>query len=148
MHLSRKQNCSSLRCSWSIACRRCSNYIFILDLIPRFNISHKDNYKTGREFWDLVRLILEIWRHILEIWQHISCTALRTVLSSAKVSGVTDEDMWAGLAGRRVRGTGSSHVPGGTHATRPDRIVGLTERSLRELRRVAYFTWGSWPEFT
>ena len=26
----RQLNCRSLRCSWSIACRRCSNYIFIL----------------------------------------------------------------------------------------------------------------------
>ena len=30
------KNCRSLRCSWSIACRRCSNYIFILDLTPGF----------------------------------------------------------------------------------------------------------------
>ena len=29
-----------------IACRRCSNYIFILDLTPGFNILHKDNYKV------------------------------------------------------------------------------------------------------
>ena len=27
-------NCRSLRCSWSITCRRCSNYVFILDLTP------------------------------------------------------------------------------------------------------------------
>ena len=32
MHLSRQWNCWSLTCSWSIACRRCSNYIFILNL--------------------------------------------------------------------------------------------------------------------
>ena len=31
-HPSRQQTCWSLRCSWSIACRRCSNYIFILGL--------------------------------------------------------------------------------------------------------------------
>ena len=31
-HLSKQYNGWSLRCSWSIACRRCSNYIFILDL--------------------------------------------------------------------------------------------------------------------
>ena len=59
----------SLRCSWSIACRRCSNYIFILDLTPGFNGLGKDNYKTRRETfrfssWDLVRLILEIWRYL------------------------------------------------------------------------------------
>ena len=28
-HLCRESNCRSLRCSWSIACRHCSNYIFI-----------------------------------------------------------------------------------------------------------------------
>ena len=64
-HLSWQLNCRSLRCSWSIACRRCSNYIFILHLIHGFNRLGKDNCKTGREtlkFWDLVRLILETLR--------------------------------------------------------------------------------------
>ena len=43
------------------ACRRCSNYIFILDLTPGFNGLRKDNCKARREwvkFWDLVRVIL------------------------------------------------------------------------------------------
>ena len=51
-----------------MACRRCSNYIFILDLTPGFNILHKDNGKTRREafqFWNLVRLKLEILRYIV-----------------------------------------------------------------------------------
>ena len=57
--------CWSLRCSWSIACRRCSNYIFILNLTPGFNKLHKDNCKTRREtFKFLVRFILEIWRYV------------------------------------------------------------------------------------
>ena len=30
------------RCSWSIVCRRCSNYIFILDWTPGFNGLDKD----------------------------------------------------------------------------------------------------------
>ena len=49
----------SFRCSWSIACRRCSNYIFILDLTSGFNGFGKDSRKTVRESfkcWDLVRL--------------------------------------------------------------------------------------------
>ena len=49
-------------CSWSIACRRCSNYIFILDLTRGFNGLGKDNCKTRQgtfKFGDLVRLILE-----------------------------------------------------------------------------------------
>ena len=60
--------CWSLRCSWSIACRRCSNYIFVLDLTPGFNGLGKDNSKTRRKIhkcWDLVPLLLEIWRCIM-----------------------------------------------------------------------------------
>ena len=44
----------SLRCSWSIACRRYSNYIFIFDLAPGFNGLDKDNCMTRRynsSFW-------------------------------------------------------------------------------------------------
>ena len=64
-HFSRQLNWWSLRCSWSIACRRCSNYIFILNSIPGFNGLGKDNNKMRREafkFWVLVRLILETLR--------------------------------------------------------------------------------------
>ena len=48
-HLSWQLNCWSLRCSWSIACRRCSNYIFILNLTPGFNGLGKDDCKTRWE---------------------------------------------------------------------------------------------------
>ena len=48
MHLNRQLNCRSLRCSWSIACRRCSNYIFILDLTPGFKGLAKDDFNI---FW-------------------------------------------------------------------------------------------------
>ena len=54
-------------CSWNIACRRCSNYIFILDLTFGFKGFGKDSHKTVREYfkcWDLVRLILETWRYL------------------------------------------------------------------------------------
>ena len=64
-HFSRELNCWSLRCSWNIACRRCSNYIFILNLTPGFNGLGNDNYNMRPEafkFWDLVRLILETLR--------------------------------------------------------------------------------------
>ena len=64
-HCSRQLNCWSLRCSWSIAYRHCSNYIFILHLILGSNILHKSNYKSRREIfklWGLVHLILEsLW---------------------------------------------------------------------------------------
>ena len=50
-HLSRQYNCWSLRCSWSITCRRCSNFIFILDLTPGFSGLGKDNCKTSFWIW-------------------------------------------------------------------------------------------------
>ena len=49
VHLIRQWNCWSLRCGWSIAYRRCFNYIFILDLTPGFNGLGKENCKTRRE---------------------------------------------------------------------------------------------------
>ena len=56
----------ALRYSRSIACRRCSNYIFILDLTRGFNGLGKGNCKTRQESFrlcDLVRIILEVWRY-------------------------------------------------------------------------------------
>ena len=64
-HLSRQWNCWSLRCSWSIACQCCSNYIFILHLTHGFSGFGKGNCKMRREifkFLDLIHPILEIWR--------------------------------------------------------------------------------------
>ena len=52
-------------CSWSIACWRCFNYIFILDLTHGLIGLGKDNCKTRPEtfkFGDLVRPILDILR--------------------------------------------------------------------------------------
>ena len=56
------KNCWLLRGSWTIACWRCSNYIFIFDLTPGFNGLGKDNCKTRREtfkFGDLVYYIFD-----------------------------------------------------------------------------------------
>ena len=47
----------SLRCSWSVACRRCSSYISILDLISGFNELDKDNCKTRRETFQFLDLV-------------------------------------------------------------------------------------------
>ena len=82
MHLSKHKNCWSLRCSWSIACRRCSNYILILDLTHGFNGLGKDNIKTRRErssFGDLVHLISEVsWYYALLYRLFILFTSSRT----------------------------------------------------------------------
>ena len=67
-HFSRQQNCWSFRCSWCIASRYCSNYIFIFDLTRGFNGLGKDNYKTRREtfnFCDLVLLLFEVWLTVI-----------------------------------------------------------------------------------
>ena len=66
-HLSRQYNCWLLRCSWSIACWRWANYIFIHDLKPRFNGLGKDDCKTRWEtskLWDLACFLLEVWHYI------------------------------------------------------------------------------------
>ena len=104
MHLSRLWNCWSLRCSWSIACRRCSNYIFVLDVTPGFNGLGKDNCKTRQDtfkFWDLVRLTLDFtvvqiqhycWVSLSDFkvtemfWLYPILLLLETVMSYDKIS--------------------------------------------------------------
>ena len=71
----RQYNFWSLRCSCSISCQHCSNYIFILDLSPGFYGLDKDNCKTRWEtfkFCNLVQLILEVWRYLKLKSQEIS----------------------------------------------------------------------------
>ena len=63
-NISKQYNCWSLRSTWSIACRCCSNYIFILDLTSSFSGLGRDNYITRWEtfkFWDLVPLVIEVY---------------------------------------------------------------------------------------
>ena len=67
MAAGRQYNCWSLRCRRSMACRLCSNYMFILDITHDFNRLSKGNCKTKREtlkFGDLMHLILEFWRYV------------------------------------------------------------------------------------
>ena len=81
-HFSMQLNCWSLRPSWSIACQRCSNYIFILDLTPGFN-----GLGEAFKFWDSVRLILEtLWYVMLS---PIQCSF--TVLSASMTVNI---DTW------------------------------------------------------
>ena len=66
-----KITCWSLRCSWSIASRRCSNCIFIRDWTPGFNGFSIDNDKTRLQsfkFCNLAHLILEILWYIFELY--------------------------------------------------------------------------------
>ena len=67
--------------------RRCSNYIFMFDLITAINGLGKDNCKTRREtlkFSDLVRLISEILRYM---WFNNSKL-------SEKISGASSGALW------------------------------------------------------
>ena len=66
-HFSRQFSFWSLRCSWSIACQHCSNYIFILHFTLSFSILHKDNCKRRQEtfqFGDLEHLLLQILQYM------------------------------------------------------------------------------------
>ena len=90
----------SLRCNWSIAYRRCSNYIFILDLTPGFNIWREDNCKPRRvafNFWDLVSLILEIlWYALYDqpfIWD-IRCQPPPICINDIKLNVYTAWLFW------------------------------------------------------
>ena len=72
-----------------IACRRCSNYISILNLTQGFIGLGKDNCKTRREivvFGDLVRLILENWRYVVVFIRVIIHTMIRRHLLHAHKS--------------------------------------------------------------
>ena len=64
---------------YTVACLRCSNYIFILNLTPGFNGLSEDNCKRIQEtfkFWDSVRLILEVLRYL--IWVYLVCNDIST----------------------------------------------------------------------
>ena len=92
-HFSRQLNCWSLRCSWSIACQRCSSYIFIVDATTGLNGLGKDNCKKRREsvkFWDLLHLILEILQYFtcddslrhIHVIMGLHCTKVSPSVSS------------------------------------------------------------------
>ena len=81
-------------CSWSIACRRCSNYIFIFDLTHGFNRFHKDNCKTRQEtfkFWDWVHLILEIWWYVCYAVPFVALNHNKTQQSTNSAYNSSDE---------------------------------------------------------
>ena len=82
--------CWSLRCSWSIAWRRYSNYIFIFYLTPGFNGLSKDNFRRRRntfKLWDLVCLILEFWLQLwLWNWGRFMITSRNTIDMFMKIT--------------------------------------------------------------
>ena len=77
-HFSRQLNCWSLRCSLSIACWRCSNYIFILCLTLGLNILHKDNCKPGQEIFKRC-----YGKHrCIRCYSHLYAFIVKTILST------------------------------------------------------------------
>ena len=84
-HLGRQFNCRSLKCSWSIVCRRCPNHIFILDLTLGFKWLAKDDFKTRWEsfkYCDLVRLIWKNTRYAQKTPRYL--TYGRSVVSTCE----------------------------------------------------------------
>ena len=93
-HLCRKWNFWSLRCGWSIACRRFSNYILILDSTPGFNVLDRYNCKTRQKtkilglgapyiWWFTVIFLIE-WNAVKDIAFKVSdiFACFRAVLST------------------------------------------------------------------
>ena len=72
------------RCISSIACRRCSSYILTLNFKPGFNGLGTENCKTRREtlnFWNLVRVILEVWRYSdYDAWHPVSHLGVQVIV--------------------------------------------------------------------
>ena len=62
MHFNRQLNGWSFRCSWSIACRRCTNYIFILHLTPGFNILCKTTARRDKKYLSFGIWCVFYWR--------------------------------------------------------------------------------------
>ena len=81
-HFTRQLNCWSLRCSWSIACRRCFDYMSILHLTLDFNILCKDNCTPRRLILEILRYVRNWCRlHILTVLLHYISTAIHWSIS-------------------------------------------------------------------
>ena len=77
-HLSIQQNFWSLRYSWNIACRH-HHSRFNTYLTPWLNEQSKNNYYTILEtlkLWDLMGLLLTVWRYIMKVAWRINCLCL------------------------------------------------------------------------
>ena len=111
----------------STACRRCSNYIFILDLTPGFNIWHKDNCMARRQtfqFRDLVHFIKEVLRYIPAIPKFYVyaiiclCPKFNAIFSQSDcVMTVWDELSHSGLVVTKIWvsiGSGNGLLPNST----------------------------------
>ena len=63
------KNCWSLRCSWSITCRCCSNYVFNLHLMLGFSGFGKQlqDQMRNMQVLGLVQLILDVWQEFISI---------------------------------------------------------------------------------
>ena len=115
-NFSRKLNCWSLRCSWSIACRRCSNYIFILQLIfgysnwPRYGLRlsgwycNPEQHELCQALWIIAGshfYAMEYWPrlselylgHIFSLWNTDPCS-LNSSLVTFLCYGILTHALW------------------------------------------------------
>ena len=93
-YIRRQYHCWSLRCSWSIASRRCSNDIFNFDLTPgpRFNIKIS-SYQYRKSHWGDKMVVRSSYLH-----NGISYTGQVTSLCWIRALASMD---WAKLTVRR-----------------------------------------------
>ena len=83
----------SFRSSWSIACRRCSNWIFILDLTPGFyglaeTIARRDEKHLSFGIWCLLYKRLYVMFHITYNWKLLITLLVYAVFRSNGQYGI------------------------------------------------------------
>ena len=92
---------AQLKCSWSIACRHCFNYNFILDF-NGFNGLGKDNYKMRREafkFLDWVWLIFEVWQYLSALmFQSMTSNISQVLFISLYFSNILNSEQMATIS--------------------------------------------------
>ena len=123
----------SFRCSWSIACRRYSNYIFILDLTPHFHRLRKRQLQDETGSISVLVfgasymcLILETWRHHTRFQSVI--TLLQYSISRFCTACAISSPMLVSSSPFAIQPTGeyrdnSTHINLGTYSSLILRIV-------------------------
>ena len=128
-----------------MACWRCTNYIFILNLASGFNGLGTDNYKTRRisfKFLDLVRLMLEIVRYVY-IWYKSLLYFVWVMLKQQSIFGFPFDSLAPALSHKR-HGFSNHQQPDGFSKT----CAGYQQRKFQSYGKLRGVSCGQWIPIT